>query len=89
MPVNKVIVQRLDSTALGFGTMVFKIREQVSDHNIIMELLRGIRHDYPGIWLQFMHEIARPRPPAPGTTTTVDEKVLAVKAEPETPDPVG
>jgi hypothetical protein len=62
LPVNKIIVQRLDSAALGFGTMVFRIRETTDDHNIVIELLKGIRHDYPGVWYQFMTKLATELP---------------------------
>lgn len=52
LPVNKVIVQRLDSAALGYGTLVIRIRETTAEHNMILELLQALKHDYPGIWYQ-------------------------------------
>jgi hypothetical protein len=56
-PVNNIIVTRLDNTASGTATMVFKIPETVAEHNVVVELLRRVKHEYPGAWFQFEQEL--------------------------------
>lgn len=85
LPVNRVIVQRINSEATGFATMVFHIKESVAEHNVITELLREIRHKYPGPWYSFLSEIAnttspnlekKAKPMWRAPTPTMDERLL-------------
>jgi hypothetical protein len=76
LPVNKVIVQRLDSAATGYGTMVIRIRETTAEHNVIFELLKALKHDYPGVWHQHAQHVKNELDQA-----VAEEKVQPLKKE--------
>lgn len=77
MPVNKVVVQRIESPATGFATMVFSMRETVAEHDVVVELLRQIYHKFPGPWYQHQQELKGIITPQPTAMCRCGDKLAA------------
>lgn len=49
--VERVVITRIPSEALGHATMVIHIPPTCAEHNILIEVLDAIRKGWPGAWL--------------------------------------
>jgi hypothetical protein len=50
LPVETVVIQRVNHEGVANSTLVFKIPPSVAEHHMICEVLKAIRRDYPGAW---------------------------------------
>lgn len=49
-PFEAIVIQRLNDAGSPSNTMVVKIPPTIAEHNVFVELLKRIRHEYPGAW---------------------------------------
>lgn len=49
-PVETIIIARADDRQSCAGTVVMKIPPTVAEHNMILHVLKELRHRYPGAW---------------------------------------
>jgi hypothetical protein len=47
---EKVIISRIDHQATATKTMVIQLKPTVHEHNVMTEVLKHIRREYPGAW---------------------------------------
>jgi len=75
--VTRIIMSRIPSIATGTDTVVFHIPESVATHNIMLEVLKHIRQEHPGVWYCAQEWERQERKAA---LATVGGKVKAVTA---------
>ena len=49
-PFETIVIQHLSNAGAPSSTMLVKIPATISESNAMVELLKRIRHDYPGAW---------------------------------------
>lgn len=77
---DKIIITSLTHEGTATKTMVIQIPPTIAEHNVVVEVLRRLRLDYPGAWYCVQEWERNLRPAAIGPLAAdMVAKVAAVK----------